>query len=101
MKTYILNLYYPKLETYARNVKMAKEFVESVSGKSDWRMLKAGETLCSIAFATDADPLDFQKRLNDLGQTQFQFLLLEVAGIHAGWTDKSVYQWLQDRLRKG
>jgi hypothetical protein len=100
MRTYILNLYYPKLETYVRNVRMAKEFVEKVSGKTDWRMLKAGETLCSIAFATDSDPKDFQKKLNDLGEAQFQFVLLEVSAVHAGWTDKSVYEWLQGRLRK-
>lgn len=101
MKTYILNLYYPSLATYARNVAMAKEFVEKVASKNDWRVLKAGENLCAIAFATDEDPKGFQKALNDMGESQFQFVLLEVSAVHAGWTDKSVYQWLQDRLRKG
>lgn len=101
MKTYILNLYYPKLETYARNVSMAKDFVEQIAGKSGYRLIRAGENICTLAFVTDHNPAEFQKKLNDMGESQFQFLLLEVSGVHAGWTDKSVYQWLEDRLRMG
>lgn len=98
MKTYLINLYYPKLQTYTHNVKMAKEFVENVAGPNGYRVIRAGETICSIAFATDADPRDFQKALTDIGEDQFQFLVLEISAIHAGWTDKFVYEWLQGRL---
>lgn len=100
MATYILNLYYPNLREYARNVRTAKEFVESVSSKNDWRMLKAGENLCSIAFRTDADPRDFEARLREIGEENFHFLVLEVSAVHAGWTSKSVYEWLEGHLRK-
>lgn len=99
MKTYFLNLYYPKLQTYARNVKMAKEFVEKVAG-NEYRVIRYGENICSIAFATIADPRDFQKALNDIGEDQFQYLVLEISAVHAGWTDRSVYEWIQSRLAK-
>lgn len=101
MRTYVLNLYYPSLTTYARNVRLAKDFVEQVATKSNWRMLRAGESLCSIAFSTDADPRKFQDQLAGLGEEHFQFVLLEVSGVHAGWTDQSVYQWLQGHLTQG
>ncbi|OGT02133.1 MAG: hypothetical protein A2143_00615 [Gallionellales bacterium RBG_16_57_15] len=101
MKTYILNLYYPSLKEYAGKVSMAKDFVEDVAGKSNYRVIRAGESICSLAFATDADPADFERQLDDLGESQFQYLLVEICGIPAGWTDKSVYQWLRDRLCKG
>jgi hypothetical protein len=39
--------------------------------------------------------------LADMGEDHFQFLLLEVSEVHAGWTDTSVYEWLRGRLRKG
>lgn len=101
MKTYILNLYYPSLKEYSRNVTLAKEFVERIAGKSNYRVVRAGENICTLAFATDSDPKTFQKHLADVGQDQFQYLCLEVSSVPAGWTDQSVFQWLQDRLHKG
>lgn len=101
MRTYLLNLYYPNLKQYARNVRMAKEFAERVAGQHNWRMLKAGENLCSIAFATDADPRDFQGMARDMGEEHFQYLLVEVSATHAGWTDPAVYEWLRGRLHRG
>lgn len=101
MKTYLLNLYYPSLKEYAGKVSMAKDFVEGVAGKSNYRVIRAGENICSLAFATHADPDDFERQLDDLGESQFQYLLVEICGVHAGWSDQSVFQWLRDRLRKG
>ncbi len=101
MKTYILNLYYPKLSDHAASVRMAKAFVENNAGKSNYRVIRASEFLCSIAFTTSADPKRFQDGLMDIGRDQFQYLLLEISGVHAGWTDKSVYEWLRGHLPRG
>lgn len=101
MKTYLLNLYYPELKPYVANVNMAKDFVERLVGKSGYRVIRYGGSICSIAFATDTDPKTFGRQLHDLGQDQFQYLILEISAVHAGWTDRSVYQWLEDRLQRG
>ena len=99
MRTYLLNLYYPNLADYATTISNIKDDVVKISG-ANWRVIKAGQQICSIAFSTTPDPTNFEEIFNDYGQDQFQYLLIEVSGIHAGWTDKSVYQWLRGRLAR-
>ena len=99
MRTYLLNLYYSNLADNAINVANIKNDVIKISD-NNWRLIKAGQNLLSIAFATNNDPIKFQKMLINYDQDHFQYLLVEVSGVHAGWIDKSVYQWLQGRLER-
>ena len=100
MRTYLLNLYYSNLADNANTVANIKQDVIEISGKN-WRLIKASQSLLTFTFATDKEPSKFQDIFYDYGQENFQYLLVEVSGVHAGWIEQSVYQWLRGRLALG
>ena len=99
MPLYQLTLFYPNLRSQAETVRKIRTAVEKLSGK-DWRVLSAGEQVCAIAFQTDQTALQIQEALgNFAGVEQFQFLLVEVQKIHAGYMSPDVWQWLSSHQR--
>lgn len=100
MKTYLLNMYYPNLADFTESVKACTEIVKELSG-TNWRIIKGGDSVMTILFATDADPKTFKRKFIDPGRADFGILVVEVSGVLGGWIEKSVFQWLEDRLRRG
>jgi hypothetical protein len=100
IKTFIINIYYNSLIDQQADVKAIKEEVIAIAG-TNWRVVQTGRQLCTIAFATDKDPATFEQNFYHLGNEKVYILFLEIAQIHAGHVDKSVYQWFSDRLALG
>lgn len=100
MKTYLLNMYYPSIFDAQESVKSCSEIVKEIAG-SNWRIIKGGGSIMTILFATDADPKTFKRKFIDPGRADFGILVVEVSSVAAGWIEPSVFQWLEDRLRRG
>lgn len=100
IKTYIVNIYYNSLIDQQAHVKAIKEEVISIAG-TNWRVVNTGTQLCTLAFATDKDPATFEQNFYHLGNDKVDVLLLEIAQIHAGHVNQSVYQWFSGRLALG
>ena len=94
MPLFQLTLFYPNLRSHATTVRKMRTAVETLSGKN-WRVLSAGEQVCAIAFQTDQTALQISEALGNFsGIEQFEFLLVEVKSIKAGYMSKDVWQWL-------
>ena len=100
IKTFIVNIYYNSLIDQQADVKAIKDEVIAIAG-TNWRVVQTGRQLCTLAFATGKDPATFEQNFYHLGNEKVDVLLLEIAQIHEGHVDKSVYQWFSGRLAQG
>ena len=95
MALYQLTLFYPSLAKHAQTVRKIRTEVEAVAGRN-WRVLSAGEQVCGISFETKVESAALRDRLSGFdGIEQFQFLLVEVSEVVAGYMSKDVWQWLR------
>jgi|SRR6266850_6102276 len=99
MKTYLLTMYYPSLATGQESVRQCQDAVKKLAG-NDWKLIKAGGSVLSIAFATDADARKIQNHFVDPGREDFQLLIVEIASVPAGWIERTAYQWIESRLTR-
>jgi len=94
MALYQLTLFYPSVRQHANLLRDIRSSVESTAGKN-WRVISAGEHTCAIAFETDLAHDVIRARLGNFnGIEQFQFLLVEVAGVIGGYLSKDVWSWV-------
>jgi len=100
MKTYLLNMYYPSLREAQQSVRQCQDAMRKVAG-NNWRVLKAGGNLLSIAFASDMDHDRMQGFFTPAGREDFGLLIVELSGVVGGWIERSVYEWLRGRLALG
>ncbi len=100
MNTYLLTMFYPSLAVAQQSVRQCQDAVKKMSG-NDWKLIKAGANSLAIAFATDMEPRRIQGHFTDAGREDFQFLIVEISKIVAGWIEPTAYQWIQSRLARG
>jgi hypothetical protein len=100
VKTYLLTMFYPSLAVGQESVRQCHDAVKKIAG-GEWKLLRAGGNSLAIAFTTDIEPSRIQKHFTDAGRREFQFLIVEIATVVAGWTDPGVYEWIQGRLGRG
>ena len=99
MKTYLLTLYYPSLKSAQESVRQCHDAVKRVAG-NNWKLLRAGGNAVSIAFATDLESRRIQGFFTDAGRQDFQFLIVEISSVVAGYIDRTTYEWIEGRLAR-
>jgi hypothetical protein len=92
-------MYYPSLKEAQDSVRQCQEAVRKVAG-SNWRVLKAGGNMLSIAFASDMEHRRIQDSFTPAGREEFGLLIVEISAAVGGWIERSVYEWIQGRLAR-